>query len=217
MALPLLAEIAIVASGHSLPADETATFFRSWLTMVLPLAAILASYSGVSEEVESQTVTYLYSRPLGRWTLPAGKLATSVAVLAPAAIVFLTAGSLLSPDGAPAGGLLVGGVLAVTVYSSLALCAGALVPRHAVLASLGLLALLDMGLGQVPGFTQTLTPGFHLKNVAGLLAPPGRLELLMSTPSADPSTSGVVLVIQTAAFLAVAIARCTFWEYRSSR
>jgi ABC-type transport system involved in multi-copper enzyme maturation permease subunit len=217
MALPLIAQVVVVATGNAVPDDRTGTFFRGWLTMVLPLAAILASYSGVSEEVESQTVTYLFSRPLPRWTLPVGKLATSVALLAPAAIVFFAGGALLAPDRVPSAGLLVAGVLAVAVYSSLALCAGTLVPRHAVLASLGLLALLDMGLTHVPGFTQTLTPSFHLKNLSGLLPPPSRLEALMPRPVVDPSTSTAVLLIQTLAFIGVAIIRSTFWEYRSSR
>jgi ABC-type transport system involved in multi-copper enzyme maturation permease subunit len=218
LALPLIAQLIIVATGRNLGPGEGKTFFSGWLTLLLPLAAILASYAGVAEEVESQTITYLYSRPLKRWSLPAGKLLAAVLLFGPAALILLALGAHLSPAGAPPlSGLLPAAVLATLVYSALALCAGALVPRHAVLASLGLLALLDMGLTHVPGITQTLTPSFHLKNLAGLLPPPGKLARFIPRPAVSGSTSVLVLLIQTALFSTITVIRSTVWEYRSSR
>jgi len=214
LALPLAVVIPLNITGYGLEGDDIGTFFRVWATSLLPLAAVLIAYSGVSEEVESQTITYVFSRPLPRWSLPVGKLLTAWILAAPAACIFIGAGATLAGLKPINTELFVALILGSAVYCAMASTAGALVPKHAVFASLGLIAFLDMGLSKVPGFTQTLTPSFHVENLAGLRPPPGGLSKIITTPTTEPGTSIMALFVLTALFLMIAIVRSSFWEHR---
>ena len=214
LALPLAVLIPLQVTGNSLTGEDLKTFFRVWLTTLLPLSAVLMAYSGVSEEVESQTITYIHSRPLPRWALPAGKLLTAWLLVAPVACVLVGGGAVFTQVTPLDGGFVAGLLLASATYCALATTAGAIVPKHAVLASLGLFALLDMGFANVPGFTQTLAPSFHVENLTALSPPPGGLSRIITSPTTSASSSMVALVAFTTLFSLVAVLRTSYWEHR---
>lgn len=213
-ALPLAALIPLNLSGEGFGGENLRFFFRVWMTTLIPISAVLIAYSGVSEEVESGTITYIYSRPIPRWALPCGKMLISWLLAAPAALLFLGAGAALSGLPFMNSGFFAALILGSAVYCSMASAAGAIFPKHAVFASLAMIAFVDMGLSKVPGFTQTLTPSFHMENLASLRPPPGGLSRVFGVQAAEPGTSVAALMVIAVLFMMITIVRSVFWEYR---
>ncbi len=214
VALPLAALIPLSLSAQGLEGENLRFFFRLWMTTLLPISALLIAYSGVSEEVENGTITYIHSRPIPRWALPCGKMLISWLLAAPAAVLFLTVGAALSGLPFKNAGFFAAVILGSAVYCSMASTAGTLFPKHAVFSSLAVIAFLDMGLSKVPGFTQTLTPSFHMENLASLRPPPTGLSRVFTVTATEPGTSTAALLVLAVLFLMVSIVRSGFWEHR---
>jgi ABC-type transport system involved in multi-copper enzyme maturation permease subunit len=142
-ALPVV--LAAALQGHGTMEPVRAVQF---LTMALLPPLFVASSLG--EEIEDRTTTYLWSRPIGRWTIVIGKLLA----LAPVATMLVVGGFAASHQ--------IGTGASPAARAILAMCAGSLaiaamsagiatlVPRHGMALSIVYLVIFDLALGAIP-------------------------------------------------------------------
>jgi ABC-type transport system involved in multi-copper enzyme maturation permease subunit len=165
-ALPVVFASVLQARGR--PASPSELLAPSLLLFaVLPALLVGAS---VGEELEDRTSTYLWSRPIVRWAVLAGKLIA----LTPIVVVLSVGGWVVASvvaGGAPsvAGGL---GLAAGAIASSLVVAGIAVVvPRHGMALTIAYM-LVDLFVGELPVSVQQLAVTYHTRVLAGLQGPP---------------------------------------------
>ncbi|MGE0547055.1 MAG: ABC transporter permease [Kofleriaceae bacterium] len=155
------------AIGQSSRRDDgrTPVLFMFEVLIVGILSAMFVA-SSIGEELEDRTATYLWSRPVARWTLPVGK----ILALAPVTIALALIGWLCVYTSA-VGGLpppasyfaLVAEALAIsTIGAAIAL----LVPKHAMALSIAYLVFFDVPLGVLPAKLQHLSVSYQTRAIA---------------------------------------------------
>jgi hypothetical protein len=136
------------------------------LRVILALIAAMFVASSIGDEIEQRTSTYLWSRPIARWTVLAGKLgalapiATGLVVASWIAAIAMWTRDLPSLRSIAA--LAEGGAAACLATAGIA----ALVPRHALALSIGYL-LLDNFLSALPFSLRELTLGYQISALGG--------------------------------------------------
>ncbi|WP_428262626.1 ABC transporter permease [Haliangium sp.] len=153
------AALALVpALAAALPGGDDEQWRRGLelLIRLVPLTAVILLADAVAEELESGTVTYLWTRPIPRAAVLVGKLVAAMPIVLGVGVVSL-AGAYLAAHGGAAGvalgklGPALGAVLTIGLSSSLiAIAVGALLPRVAFVIALVYLLLLDNVLAYVP-------------------------------------------------------------------
>jgi ABC-2 type transport system permease protein len=125
--------------------------------LVLALLPPMFVASSLGEEIEDRTTTYLWSRPIPRWTVVIGKLIA----LVPVTIVLVVGGFVTATRVATGAlptpveiGMMVGGVIAI---SSLAAGIATLVPKHGMALSIVYLVIFDITLAAVPASIHNLS------------------------------------------------------------
>jgi hypothetical protein len=186
--------LVVVAAGLRIAGDprDVVTFL---VTLALPLLALFFGSGGLREEVEDQTLTYAFVRPLDRGAIfLARTAAAAVVVMIPIVIGLLVA--LSSPLELPR--QLAVALLGVLAYVPLFAMLG-LVLQHPMLVGLAVLAW-DQILGAVPGFLSLLTVRTHLRGLLDLPSAGGMLGAMVRPPSAwvsVPVLLGVAMVCCT--------------------
>lgn len=130
--------------------------------------------SAVAEEVEDNTFTYLWSRPMPRWSVIVGKLMA----IAPVVALMLCTGVLFGFDAAygssspGAGDLVIRAVLALTFgvlgAGCVAIGIGSLIPRQALAVSIIYLLIIDLPVGALPFSVRNLSVTHHVRDIAGV-------------------------------------------------
>lgn len=169
---PIAFTLLVVQSGRTLQWDELFAPFLLLCGIVPPL--FMASM--MAEEIEDRTYTYLWSRPLPRWSVLLGKLLAAVplaaAVLCGAiAICYqIGVGGASLGDPWPAMALARGlgaGLAAAVVLSMVSGGIAILMPRHGIGVSYAYLLVLDLPLGIMPFSIAKLSVTHHLVAIAG--------------------------------------------------
>lgn len=161
-AFPLLP--AIAGEGGRNPTEPVAII--ELIVMALLPSVFVAS--SIGEEIEDRTTTYLWSRPIARWTIVVGKLLA----LAPLASVLV------------AGGWFFGNQIALgqppSLQSTLAFAAGGLaisviaagvalvVPKHGMALSIIYLVVFDQIIGNIPASLQAISVTRQVQLLAGI-------------------------------------------------
>ena len=135
--------------------------------LVLVVLAPMLVGASIGEEIEDRTTTYLWSRPVPRWTILAGKLAA----LAPVAMLAI-AGSWVAASVAAWGELpgvrttaaLAAGTLVVSLA---AMGISALGPRHGTALTISYLLFFDLPLGVLPATIQRISISFQVRALSG--------------------------------------------------
>jgi ABC-type transport system involved in multi-copper enzyme maturation permease subunit len=160
-ALPVLVAMLIRAK-----ADALATTFGivRLLLVVLPPLYVASS---IGEDIEDRTATYLWSRPLARWTVIAGKLVALAPVVA-ALVVLSWMAACTFGLGRTASTASIGALVAGTIVVACA-CAGiaTLFPKHGMAFSI-VYVLVDLTIGELPASLRTLSITHHVKLLSGL-------------------------------------------------
>ena len=143
--LPILYGNAVHLTRHTATPGEIFVLLRPLLAL-LPAMFISAS---IGEDIEDRTSAYLWSRPIARWAIIAGKLVALVPV-----ITVLIVGSWLSAVAGGTGALpslaSSAALIAACIATSLVAAAIAvLVPKHGMALTIGYL-LLDNFFGALP-------------------------------------------------------------------
>lgn len=159
-----------------------------------PLMCLFFCTGVLREEIEDNTITYGFSRPVGRSWL---YLARVTAALTPVLvllgpIILLTTGAL----GADAFiRCLVASLLAALAYGSVFALAGQLI-RWPTFFGLAFVLFWELGVGQIPGFLGRMTLLAHVRGLADLPPSSPVLAAIWSPPEAS---SAVMVLLGTAA------------------
>lgn len=211
-ALPLLF-LASLASNW----DPDERWSRTLAVAVIPLLGILTPLNLapiVAEEAEDETFSYLWSRPLPRWSVIAGKSAALVPFCwgllfaSVAAVWAISFGGQGDESWRLVRGLLAIG-LGVVATGAISVGLGVLIRRQAVAVSAGYLLVVDLPLGNVPLSIANLSVTHHVSEIAARGAESAAAAPGMAAPLAW-------LLGLTAAWLALAVWRIERIELGSS-
>jgi hypothetical protein len=162
-----------------------------------PLMSLFYGAGAMREEIEDQTLTYSFSRPVGRQWLYAARV---LAAIGPVAAIAIPAAFFA---GTGFGGeplrYAFGAALATLAYGSFFALAGELI-KWPTWFGLAFLVFWEGGVGMVPGFLGRLTLLTQLRGVTGIRPEGGPLTAWWEAP--DPVGSAVALV---------AVAAVTLW------
>jgi ABC-2 type transport system permease protein len=161
-ALPLIFAVVARSRGGHVP---DLVILLELLFAVLPPLFVASS---IGDEIEDRTTTYLWSRPVPRWTILAGKLVALVPIVI--ALQVATAAAALA----------IADASAVTVRACVAMAAGAaaaslisagiatLVPKHGMALAICYVLLFDLPVGFLPASLRQASITHNVRTVAGL-------------------------------------------------
>jgi hypothetical protein len=180
-ALPVV--LAAVLAARSRPASPSELFAPTMLLFaVLPALLVGAS---VGEEIEDRTSTYLWSRPIARSAVLAGKLIA----LTPIVVALLVGGWAIAaavagtaPSVAAVLGLAAGAAATSLVVAGIAV----VVPRHGMALTIAYM-LVDLFVGELPVSMQQLAVTYHTRVLAGLDGAPA----ITARPISGAANAGV--------------------------
>lgn len=135
------------------------------------VASVLAPMfvaSSIGEEIEDRTTTYLWSRPIPRWSIIAGKLLTLVPIATAVVLASWAIASQIAwhtwPALRPCAALAAG----VAVLSILSSGIAALAPRHGMALTICYILFFDSPLGVLPATLRELSVTHQVRALSGL-------------------------------------------------
>lgn len=191
--LPVLFAIVLRASfaDNSKIASQVLAF-ETLLLVVLPAMFVGAS---VGEDIEDRTATYLWSRPVPREAVIAGKLLALIPIVVALVIASwlagATAGTEVAPSAASVAGVGAGALAASLTATGIA----TLVPKHGTALTVVYMLLFDMPVGVLPASLRYLS----VTHLSHAIADPRAEEALL--------VCAIGLAILSAIWLAIAILR----------
>jgi hypothetical protein len=157
----------VLASGvANAPARVVA---QGLIVQLGPLLTLFFCTGVIRQEIEDQTLTYGFSRPVGRgWLYMARVLATA----APVALLIFPPALILGLQTGPQAAMnyALASVLAISAYGGFFALIGQLI-RWPAWFGLAFLLFWDVGVGLVPGFLGKMTLSTHVRAVADLQLP----------------------------------------------
>lgn len=135
--------------------------------LVLALLAPMFVSSAIGEEVEDRTTTYLWSRPIARWSVLAGKLLTLVPVIIVIVAASWSVAGWIAWNALPPAQTYV--ALAVCALSMSLVAAGiaTLSPKHGMALSIVYLLFFDFPLGILPQTLREMSVGHQVRTLSG--------------------------------------------------
>lgn len=186
---PLL--VAVMRWGFGVSTDPLGQLV---LVYLVPLMALAYGAGVLREEVEDQTLTYGFTRPVDRAALYVARL---IAAAGPVVLATVPAVALAADGPGHAGRLVGAAVLGTAAYVSVFGLCGLLMRRPTWLG-LGIVLVWEQGLQSVPGWLSAVTLRTHLRTIGQLDLPSG--VPFLGTGGAGPVwVSVVVSVVVTAA------------------
>lgn len=151
--------------------------------------------SSIGEEIEERTITYLWSRPLARWTVIAGK----VLALAPIALALTLGGWFVAtqiatskmPELRPVIAFAAGALTTSMVAAGI----GTLVPRQGMALAIIYLVIMDTAIGVIPASIHEIAVSYQVVSLAGF------------EPGGSVTHSAVALAIIGAVWLTIGMLR----------
>jgi ABC-2 type transport system permease protein len=168
--LPVIVAGVLHQAVHD-PVDRLTFTLDLYVVEMFVLAVVPALFvaASIGEEIEDKTITYLWSRPLPRWHVIAGKLVA----LAPVAIVLIVLGWLLAIEVAsgafPPAWTIIGIAAAALAVSLLAAGIGTLAPKHGMALTIIYMLLFDVPIGEIPASLQVLSITHQARRLAGIV------------------------------------------------
>lgn len=223
LALPVAASLLALVSGHGgVPFfDELLGVYLRYLA---PFIMALHASATVAEEVMGKTITYLYSRPVARWTLPVGKYLGNLAFNSVLLLASLTLIYLLSMIGERDAMLLelprlamglFALLLAAVLFGAMATAFGTMVTSFPFVATLIYVLIVEVGFSFVPGWFKVTAMTVHLRAIAGLYHP--KESMWLSDPQLSLGISLPVVLAVTGAWLLIAVSWVGSTEYRTDK
>ncbi|MFT4649097.1 MAG: ABC-2 type transport system permease protein [Glaciecola sp.] len=211
---PLLAEL---ISDPNKPMDHLKPISMVLtLSILAPLAGLLMGSSVLSEDVESKTLTYLFTRPVPRWSMFLGRWAASALIVA--LLLGLTSWWVGYDAASMSQGLdikarhrvpegftmrfVTAAVLSGVLYTTIAAGLSTFLKR-AIITGLAYAFVLEMIVGNMPGSTQRLSLQYYLRNILvdGDIKPFSGFGPLQMMELMPPSAAILRLVIALAVLL----------------
>ena len=163
-----------VHSRHIAPAPDDLFKISQLLLALLPAMYVGAS---IGEEIEDRTSTYLWSRPISRGAVLAGKLCALVPIVIALIVGGWFAGILIWTGAAPSATSCVALAAGSIATSLVAAGIATVVPKHGMALTIGYL-LVDLFIGALPFSLSALS----ITNQANVLANLGSSPREIATP-----------------------------------
>lgn len=162
-----------VAFAFILQQTGDAANWEGVFVLIVLLAGVQAPLfmaSSMAEEIEDKTFTYLWSRPVARWTVVGGKLIAAVPIVAVLLTLTIVLCAPLAHDTGPGD---LPQAMAAAAIGSVALCmvsAGfaLLLPRAGLAACYAYLLAFDLPVGAIPFSLRKISLTFQLREAAGV-------------------------------------------------
>lgn len=190
--IPAMAAIVFHNQVHS-DRDRAEMITALYVPQLLVLAVLPAMFvaASIGEEIEDRTITYLWSRPLPRWHVIAGKLAA----LAPVSVAITLGGWLLavklgSETFAPVRTIAGLGAAALAI-SMVSAGIATLAPKHGMALTIIYMLLFDLPIGEIPASLQVLSVTHQARMIAGIRT----LGVDPGSPVAPAITMAVIATI----------------------
>lgn len=160
-----IALLPVLLAVSKIPWSMTDVFTLS-LTSMTVLAPMFIGTS-LGDEIEERTTTYLWSRPMPRWTVLAGKLAAIVPMIALFAAGGWILANLARGTGMPPVMSVVAIVLGAFGISMIATALATVAPKHGMAIAIMYLVFFDLPLGAMPFKLKVLSMTYQLSVVSG--------------------------------------------------
>lgn len=217
--------VPVIAAAAALSTDNAGyPFFKQMLELYLrflvPFVMALYASTTVAEEVQAKTITYPFSRPVPRWTLPVGKylgaiVINGVIISLSLALVFVLSlaaeGSLLEALPQLGQGLLAL-LLAVALFGAVATAFGTVITGYPFVATGVFFLVVEVGFAAVPGWLKITAMTVHLRTIAGVYQP--KTLMFLSDPNLSVGIALSVVLTMTLLWLAVAAVWISRAEYK---
>ncbi len=194
LAIAILPVVYAAATGgrRGIAGDEIFVFE----TLIAAVLAPMFVASSIGEEIEDRTTTYLWSRPIPRWSIVVGKLLALVPVAAAVVVGSWALSGQIAWHHWPAARTC--GALAIGVVSLSVLSAGiaTLAPRHGMALSICYVLFFDSPLGILPATLRELSITHQVRALSGIWAN----EIGIQTPL-------IALVLLTTVWAVIAATR----------
>ncbi|MCA8942668.1 MAG: ABC transporter permease [Planctomycetes bacterium] len=169
--LPILTLIRTQGEFRS-PVEEqvqTSVFLYAIYALALPaLASMLYGTSIIGAEVQNQTLTYLFTRPIARWRVLMGKYLANVGILVALTTLSLTIGWAIvgAVSAQNLAAIAVATVFATATYNAVFALLGSIFTRRALIAGLAYLGVSEIALAWAPTFGRNFTAQYHMRSIA---------------------------------------------------
>jgi ABC-type transport system involved in multi-copper enzyme maturation permease subunit len=224
LVLVLLSTVVALLTG-SAGIDYFESSLEVMLRYLVPFVMILHGSNVMGEEVQQKTITYLFARPIPRWTLPVGKFVSNFGLglallLVVTLLLYLLCmlGELeLFVDELPRLGVgLVTVALGALLYGAMATAFGTMISKGAFAVTLVIWGVLDAGFGFIPGALKAVAMNVHLRVIAGLYVP-DTSGIFNRDPVLTISASLPVVLGLTVVWLILAFTWVSSTEYRTDK
>ncbi|HPH66713.1 MAG TPA: hypothetical protein PLF40_13240 [Kofleriaceae bacterium] len=136
------------------------------LTLTISPAMNVASSLG--EELEERTSAYLWSRPLARWTIVAGKLVALAPMVAFGAIVGLVLAHVGSDGNVPPVQVLAAVGIAALAFCVAAAAVATIAPKNGMTLAICYALFIDLALSALPISLRNISISYHASSIAGM-------------------------------------------------
>ena len=176
------------AEVEFIPGDIFA--FEQLVLAVLPAMFVASS---IGEDIEDRTATYLWSRPVPRWSVLAGKLVALVPIICAIILASWTAAHVAGVGTLPSVRSCLALVLDACALSIVAAALATLVARYAMALTICYMLFFDVPLGVMPAAIQNLSLTYHGRVIAELR--PRDWELATSPYTGIAMIAGIWAVV----------------------
>jgi ABC-type transport system involved in multi-copper enzyme maturation permease subunit len=195
VALPIVFSYLLQSRGSSL---ERMTLdilaFEQLVLAVLPALFVAAS---VGEEIEERTMTYLWSRPIPRWTVLAGKLVALVPIICALSVASWYCALLAGPRVTASLESCVALALGAVSLSLISAAIATLAPRYGMALAICYMLFLDLPVGVMPASLKHLSVTFNVRVIADVLG----------TTDQSATTSAITIGVITLVWTVVGLLR----------
>lgn len=136
--------------------------------LVLGILAPMFVANTLGEEIEERTTTYLWSRPIPRWAVLAGKLATVIPIVLAIGCASWLVSAQIAWSLVPPAQTFLSLVIGAITLSCLAAMFSTLAPKHGMALSICYLLFLDLPAGVLPAALQEASITHQLRTVSGM-------------------------------------------------
>ncbi len=164
--------VALVLRQAAPPGDRAEFMLDLYVVEMFVLAIVPALFvaSSIGEEIEDRTITYLWSRPLPRWHVIAGKLVALAPIAAALVLIGWQLAMYVAYDRFPPLWTTLAIGLASIAVSFVAAGIGTLAPKHGMALTIIYMLLFDVPVGEIPASLQILSVTHQARLVAGIAA-----------------------------------------------
>ncbi|HEY4242618.1 MAG TPA: hypothetical protein VGM88_22525 [Kofleriaceae bacterium] len=179
--LPLLVAVFLSVMPRGTTRTEVLFAVISLLIAILPAMFVGAS---LADELEAKTAAYLWSRPIPRWAVLAGKLLALAPLAAGIVLVAWLASTELTSNHPPSAASCVAVVVGTLSSSVIASAIAAWWPSHGMSVTIAYMIFVDLSIGAMPSTIEELSISHQMRTIAGMTGSPlwhGALGLAILT------------------------------------